>query len=199
MEAPNLNRSWLRVALWVVGALVALVLVCWGALAVFFPPARVRAMVNAQLATVLAREVRFADALLGLWPPVRLTVRQPALAEPGGFARGAAFQARSLHLDLDVLALLSRKVTVRRLVLDGPRIHLVLNPDGTTNFDGIMKPQPAGKPPGRAMDLAVRELRVRDGRVLVDDIPSSRRLAFGVESRVSLTAEGAGERFATAG
>ena len=103
----------LRITLWVIGALLALVLLCWGALAVFFPPARVRALVSAQLSTALARDVRFADASLGLLPPVRLTVRRPALAEPGGFASGSAFQARSLHLDLDVLALFSRRIVVR--------------------------------------------------------------------------------------
>ena len=59
---------------------------------------------QAQLAGALAREVRFDDAALGLWPPVRLTVVGPALAEPGGFdARRARSSARSLHLDLDVL------------------------------------------------------------------------------------------------
>jgi hypothetical protein len=189
-----------RALLWGVGALLLLVLLAWGALAVLFPPAKVRALVSAQLTSALSREVRFADASLSLWPPVRLTVSAPALAEPGGFGNGAAFQARSLHLDLDVWALLSRRVVVRRLVLDRPALHLVLNPDGTTNLDGLVKPQPApqGKG-GAAMDLAVRELRIQEGRVLVDDRKSSRRTAFGIESRISLAAEAGGERVATAG
>jgi hypothetical protein len=189
-----------RVVMVVGGAILLVVALCWGALAIFFPPARVRALVSAQLTSALSREVRFADASLSLWPPVRLTVSQPGLAEPGGFGNGAAFQARSLHLDLDVWALLSRRVVVRRLVLDRPALHLVLNGDGTTNFDGLMKPQPASKAKGgAAMDLAVRELRIREGRALVDDLKSSRRTAFGIESRISLAAEAGGERVATAG
>ena len=194
------NRWPLRVALWIVAALAVLVLVTWGALAVLFPPAKVRAMVSARISDVLARQVRFADASLGLWPPVRLTVRRPALAEPGGFANGAAVQARSIHLDLDLLALLSRRVVVRRLVIDRPALHLVLRPDGTSNFDGIMKP-PAERKPADAseMSLEIRELRVQDGRALVDDLKSNRRTAFDVESRISLEAEAGGERFATAG
>jgi AsmA protein len=194
------SRSWLRVALWVVAALVALVLVTWGALAVFFPPARVRELVSARASSVLAREVRFADASLGLWPPVRLTVRRPALAEPGGFANGAALQARSVHLDLDVLALFRRRVIVRRLVIDRPALHLVMRPDGTTNFDGIMKPPAQRKPAGAdEMSLEIRDLRVQDGRALVDDIKANRRTALDVESRISLEAEAGGARFATAG
>lgn len=186
--------------LWVVGALVVLVLATWGALALLFPPARVRALVSHQLSTVMAREVRFADASVGLWPPVRLTVRRPALAEPGGFAEGAALQAQSLHLDLDVMALLSRRLVVRRLVLDRPQVHLVLKADGTSNFDGLMKP-PAGREarPGDAMAMRIEELRIQRGRVLVDDHKPTRRTTFDLESRISLVAEAGGERFATAG
>ena len=191
----------LRIALWVIGALLALVLVCWGALAVFFPPARVRALVSAQLSTALARDVRFADASLGLMPPVRLTVRRPALAEPGGFASGSAFQARSIHLDLDVLALFSRRIVVRRLVIDEPALHLVLRADGTSNFDGIMKPPAEKKPAGAqdAMALQIRELRIEGGRVLVDDLKAARRVALEVESRISLEAGAGGATLATSG
>lgn len=152
--------------------LVALVLLAgaaWGALALLFPPAKVRALVTAQLSSALTRDVRFTDASIGLWPPVRLSVRQPALAEPGGFARGTAFQARSLDLDLEILPLLSRRIVVRRLALDRPAVHLVLLPDGTTNFDGMMKPAPSGAP-AKPMDLRVRELRVVAARLLVDDL-----------------------------
>ncbi len=202
VDAHPRTRTPLRVALWIVATLVALALATWGALALLFPPAKVRALVSTRLSAMLAREVRFADASLVLWPPVRLTVRRPALAEPGGFGNGAALQARSLHLDLDVMALLSRRVVVRRLVIDRPAIHLVVRPDGTTNFDGLMKP-PAERTPsvagGSAMSLAIRELRMQDGRALVDDLKATRRTAFDVESRMSLEAEAGGVRFATAG
>ncbi len=183
---------------WALVTLVVLAGAAWAALAVLFPPAKVRALVVAQLSSALAREVRLADASLGLWPPVRLSVRQPALAEPGGFARGTALQARALHLDLDLLPLLSRRIVVRRLVLDQPALHLVLLPDGTTNFDGMMKPaaDPAAAQP---MSLAIRELRVVAGRALVDDLKAARRATFGIASRIALSAEAGGTRFATSG
>jgi hypothetical protein len=187
---------------WALVVLVVLAGAAWAALAVLFPPAKVRALVAAQLSSALAREVRFTDASLGLWPPVRLSVGQPALAEPGGFARGTAFRARALHLDLDILPLLTRRIVVRRLVLDRPVLHLVLLPDGTTNFDGMMKPPAgaaAGAAPAQPMSLAIRELRLVGGQVLVDDLKASRRTTFGIASRVALSAEAGGGRFATSG
>ena len=176
MEDQPRTRTPLRIALWIVATLVAVVLIAWGALAVVFPPARVRELVSARLADVLARDVKFADASIGIWPPVRLSVQRPALAEPGGFPNGSALKARSLHLDLDVFALFSRKVVVRRLVIDRPELHLVLRRDGTTNFDGIMKPPPDRKPADAdAMSLEIRELRIQNGRALIDEIATTRR------------------------
>src|SRR5213592_4151520 len=90
----------------------ALAGLAWVALVVLLPPARMRALVQQQLARSLAREVRFSDVGLSLLPPVRITVQSLAVSEPGGFARGIMFQTRAIHLDLDVLALLSRRVSV---------------------------------------------------------------------------------------
>ncbi len=199
MSSPSTGPKRPRRALWLIAIPLLLAGAAWAALALLFPPAKVRALVSAQLTTALAREVRFADAAIGLWPPVRLSVRQPAVAEPGGFARGVAFQAQALHLDLDILPLLSRRIVVRRLVLDHASVHLVLRPDGTTNFDGMMKPSAPASSTSGAMSLDIRELRLFATRVLVDDLKAARRTTFTVESRVALKAEGGGERFATSG
>jgi AsmA protein len=198
MARPSSASGPLRKAAIVLGAVVVLVAIAWGTLTLLFPPARVRALVGQQLSQALTREVRFVGASVGLFPPVRLTVTQPALAEPGGFARGAAFQARSLHLDLDVFALVGGKVVVRRMVVDGPSLHLVMRPDGTTNLDGIARPakdERVAKP----MDLAVRELRVVGGRLLVDDLKAERRTALAIDSRLTLASERAGTRTSTSG
>ncbi|MFI5372324.1 MAG: AsmA family protein, partial [Candidatus Eisenbacteria bacterium] len=188
-----------RVVLWVLGVLLALVLAAWGLAAALFPPARVRALIQAQIAGVMAREVRYDDAHLSLWPPVRLTVTGPAIAEPGGFANGAAFRARSIHLDLDVLGLLVRRLVVRRLVLDQPQLHLLLGSNGTSNLDGLTRPPAPGGAPARPFDLAVSELRIQGGHALVDDQTSRRRVALALDTRLALGAANGGARITIAG
>jgi len=192
---PRRWRPWLFVAL----GLLALIAVAAIAMAVLFPPARVRPLVQAQLAAVLAREVRYEDARIGLWPPVRLTVVGPALAEPGGFARGRALTAKSLHFDLDPWALLSRRVVVRRLVLDRPEVHLLLRPDGSTNLDGVVREQPPARRAGRPMDFEVRALAIDGGRLLIDDLKARRRIALALDTRVALSSRGGGTRYDTSG
>ncbi|TMQ72778.1 MAG: AsmA family protein, partial [Candidatus Eisenbacteria bacterium] len=190
------GRGWI----WLVVAALAVVGAGWAAVAVLLPPARVRSMVQAQLAGALSRDVRFADATVGIFPPVRLTVKSPELAEPGGFAAGAAFRADAILLDLDVLALLGRRVVVRRLQVERPALHLVLRPDGSTNLDDIGRaggaPGPAG---GQPMDLELKALGIHDGRLLIDDQKAQKRTTFAVDSRLSLSSQRGGQRVTTAG
>jgi len=186
---------------WLASAPLVLLLMAWGALAILLPPGRATNLVREQLSRSLAREVRFEKVTLSLFPPVRLGVRRFELAEPGGFERGAAFSAGSLDLDLDAFALLGRKLRVRRLTLAGPSLHLLLRADGTTNLDGLGAPpgaKPAGGPPP-ALDLDIREFRVRDGGLLVDDLRAGRRVLLRLETRMDLTAEQGGARIATGG
>ena len=184
---------------WLVAAPLLLLALAWVALLVLLPPARATQLVREQLTRSLAREVRFEQVALSLWPPVRLSVKRIELAEPGGFDRGSAFSAASLDLDLDVLALLSRHVKIRRLAFDGPALHLLLRADGTTNFDGIGASPTGNAQAAPPLDLDVREFSVRGGHVLVDDLANARRITFALGTRMSLSAEQAGTRFATDG
>ncbi len=188
-----------RLLLVAAAVVVAVVLLAWAALAILFPPAKVRALVEQQASNALARPVRFESASLGLFPPVRLSIRGLALAEPGGFGNGAAFQAQTFALDLDAFALLGRKVVVKRLVLDRPALHLVLKTDGTTNLDGLAKEQPAPRPGEKPMDLRVDALEIRDGQVLVDRLLAKQRVAFGIGAKLAFSSEQGGARLATDG
>ena len=200
----NASRRGLPFWVWLVGAPIALIATLSLALTLLFPPPKLKIMVADQLHHALAREVRFADASLGLWPTLRLTVRKPELAEPGGFARGAAFSAAAVDLELDVFALLSRKVRVHRLAIERPTLHLLLRADGGTNLDNLGAPAQPTQPtqpgaPSPAMDLDVRAFAIRGGRVLVDDERAGRRVAFGLATTMSLSAEQGGKRVATEG
>jgi hypothetical protein len=183
-----------------------LVAAAWATVALLFPPARVRALVQAQLSRTLAREVSFDAASVSIWPPVRLRVRGLELAEPGGLGAGAAFEARAIDLDLDVPALLARRLVVRRLVLDRPRLHLAIAADGHTNFEGLThapSPGAAGTPgaaaAGAPFDLAVGDLEIDGAQVLVDNAAAARRIAFGLDSRLGFSLERGGARVATDG
>lgn len=199
MNAPAKRFGAARGLLLLVAIPILVIAVAWIVLRVAFPPAKVRAIVSAQLSTALARPVKFEGASIELFPPVRLRVTNLELAEPEGFERGAAMRAQSLDLDLDPFALLGRRIEVRRLALESPAIHLVLHPDGTTNFEGLTKPDKPGAKARAPMDLEVRGLTVHGGQLLVDDLKAARRIKLGLETQLSFSSVSAGTRLTTDG
>ncbi len=184
----------------VASALVVLVVIAWAVVSAAFPPAKVRELIVARLSATLDRDVRIEGASFTLWPPVRFVMKRPALAEPGGFVRGEALRAEALDLDVDPFALLARRLVIRRLALDRPSVHLVLNPDGTTNFDRMTKPSSSAKKKASssAMDLAVSQLSLRGARFVIDDLRTRRRTTFQADSRIALKMAG-GTRIETDG
>lgn len=185
----------------VLGLVVLAALAAWAAVAMLLPAARVRGLVERQLAATMAREVRFDAVSVGVLPPVRLEVRGLAIAEPGGFERGVALEVPRLGLDLDPFALLRRELRVRRLVFEQPALHLVIRADGTTNFDRMMKPAPPGADTaaGRPLDLDLAAIEIDDARVLLDRVAEESRIAFRLGSRLSFSSRDGGARLATAG
>ena len=186
---------------WLIAAALVLAASAWVALAMLFPPATLRALIDDQLHHALRREVRYADVSLRLWPPVRMALTRPELAEPGGFVHGSAFRADAVDLDLDVFALFSHRIKVQQLLIEQPALHVLQRADGTTNLDDIMAPQPplAAKAAPPALDLDIRRVRITGGRVLLDDARTNRRTAFALTTDLSLATQHAGTRFQTAG
>ena len=199
LHAPRPRRS-LRLAWMALATALALIAAAALALALVFPPARVRALVQAQITRTLRREARFERAAFWLWPPVRLTVEDAALAEPGGFAAGTAFRARAIHVDLDLLGLLQRRLVARSLEVVEPFAHVVLGADGTSNFDQLAAaPRPGGAAASPPFDLLVQELRLRGGRLQLDDLRAQRRIVLGLDARLGFWSEGGGARIGTSG
>jgi hypothetical protein len=194
------DASRLKPLLIAAGALLALVLIAWGALQVLLPPARVLALAREQLATASGREVRLAGASVSLWPPVRAKLEGLALGEPGGLASGAELSADGIDIDVDAFALLFRRVVIRHLTLRKPQVHLLLRADGTTNWSAPagVAPAPTAAAPAAAFDLAIDELSIRSAIVVVDDARSNQRTVFDLDSRVKLAIAGA-SRIGTSG
>src|SRR5262249_30093039 len=155
MNAPRKRVRWL---LWVLAGVVVAAGAGWAALHFGLPPERVRAIVQARLQSTLQRDVQLGQVSLHIWPPVRARIEDVAVAQPGGFARGAMLRVGTFDLDLDAFALILGRVAVRRLTLREPTLQVVIQPDGHTNLENLMRPPPTPAR-GPTFDLFVRQLR----------------------------------------
>jgi translocation and assembly module TamB len=78
-------------------------------------------------------------------------------------------RAGRVSLRLKIISLLSRQVALRDLVIDHLALHLIVNPDGSTNQP---RPGPSASREGlsteRFVDLAVAHMQVNDGALLLN-------------------------------
>lgn len=76
------------------------------------------------------------------------------------------FTCANLDIGLKVVSFLRRNVDVESIVIDEPRVHLIVAPDGTTNIPGKGGDTQF---PDRLIDLAIGHFEARNGMIVVND------------------------------
>jgi AsmA protein len=166
-------KGWVRWVLLIVGALVAAALLGAGVLAYLVSRLDVRAEVERVVENGTGRDLTIAgDVGVSFWPVLGLRATETTLANVQGGRAPAFVAADEIDIGVEIRPLFDRKVVVRRLVLQRPRIALEVNSQGQPNW--VLTPRrPEGAPPTTTpsrprVDLArasLREIRISDGEV----------------------------------
>jgi AsmA protein len=111
---------------------------------------------------------------LSVFPWLGLEVGRMRLGNPAGFGADPFVEIGSAAVGAKLLPLLSRRLEVSTLRLDGLRVHLVQLADGSTNWEGLggdAEPAPQRRPDdSRGFQLErVDGLRLTDAVVRFDD------------------------------
>ena len=89
------------------------------------------------------------------------------------------FHADSIDLQVQIVSLWEKKITLRELQIKRPAVHIAFNKDGTSNLPVLPPAKPGAKPFRlRIFDLAIGHLELDDGTILYND------------ARIPLVAEG---------
>ena len=158
------------------------------ALAIALPRIAKRAEVRDAIARAAldatGRELRFGELDAGVLPP-RLIVESPELVARKG---DAPLRADRVALRLALLPLFVGKVGVDTLTLDGADLTFARTPDGFELPVEIAAAEEAAPQTESAVELAVREIRVTNSRVALEDriaVPTTTWALEGVDARAS--------------
>ena len=164
----------LKYLLYALGALIVLVVVLIAIVAATFDPNAYKPQIVQQVKDRTGRTLTIeGDIGLKLFPKIGAQVRGVNLSERSGPAEFAAVKEAQVYLA--VLPLLSRRVVVDEVRVDGLHANLIRFKDGSTNFDDLTaggeapapKSEPA--PPAAPIQLNVTGVRITDSRLTWKD------------------------------
>ncbi len=94
------------------------------------------------------RELKLeGDLKLSIFPWLAIETGRAELGNAAGFGATPFLTLERADVGVRLFPLLSGKMQVRRLELDGLQVNLVKNAEGTTNWDDLTKPAPSTAPP----------------------------------------------------
>ncbi len=165
----------------VVAVLVGLLVVAAGVLYALFDEAAIKRQLVEQVAAKTGRQLTIGGELgLSVWPDVAVRVGQVGLSEADG--RSEFLKLASARIAVAVMPLLSKRLEVRRIEIDGLTVNLVKHKDGSLNIDDLAgeKPAPGATPeaaagkPGEPLEIDVAGLELRNVRISWHDEASGK-------------------------
>jgi uncharacterized protein involved in outer membrane biogenesis len=161
---------WRKAGLWAAGGVVALAVACVVALKVMVDPERLKEMARAKVKAVTGRELLVEDITLRFLPVPSVRATKVALANPPWAREKNLLQVDAVHANLEVLALLTGKLRVKTLELDGVHAALEESDSGAVSWSFERDaPGPAVPETAETAETAmlhIAEVRIRKASIL---------------------------------
>ncbi|MGE0530801.1 MAG: AsmA family protein [Hyphomonadaceae bacterium] len=165
--------SWKRIAMIVVGSLVALLIMGAGLLTYLVLRLDVRGEIERNVEAATGRDLTINGAVgVSYWPVLGLKAQDVTLANVEGGRAPAFIAADEIDIGVELRPLLDRQVNVRRLVFQRPRVALEVDAEGQPNW--LLRPTPSTAPPPttpppegpvEVQRTSLRSVRINDGEV----------------------------------
>src|SRR5690606_36771397 len=172
----------------VIGALVVLVIAVAVGVALFFDPNDYKDQITAAVANATGRELTLeGDLELSVFPSLSISLGPARLSNAEGFGDQPFAEIERAALDLDLLPLLSRRISIGEATLDGLVLKLARDAQGRNNWQDLgggadaAADEPAAPESGGAgaVDLGIDEIRISNSEVTWNDAATGSRWTLG--------------------
>ncbi|HYC37922.1 MAG TPA: AsmA family protein [Usitatibacter sp.] len=160
--------TWRRASLWGT-ALLAMLLACLAASLYFLVDAeRVRKAAAEHARSAWERELLMGDVRFSLFPVPSLRASKVSFANPAWAHEPHLLQAEFVRADLEILPLLTGKVRIKRLALDGVRAGLEVAEDGAVSWEMRPAREGAARDPATQGEqaLQIAAIEIRNARIV---------------------------------
>jgi AsmA protein len=167
------KKPWVKIVLAIVAVLIIAILL----IPLFVNANTFRPTLEAQLSNALGRPVTLGNLSLSLFSG-SLVASNISIADDPAFSSEPFFQAKSLHIGVEVSPLIfQRQVIVRSFAADSPSIHLIHAANGTWNFSSLGRTAASHtqnqQQESAFPNLTVGEIKIENGSASVASQPPS--------------------------
>ena len=183
----------LRILKWVslgLGALVALAVLTVLVIVWLVDPNSFKSNIEAAVRDATGRELTLVgDIDLGFFPWLAFRTGEGRFGNAPGFGPEPMASWESAQLGARLLPLLRGRLVADRVILKGADVRLVRRADGTTNWQDLLRQDPAdpNATPAGTTDLRIDGITIENSRVSFTDEAAPRRIAV---SALNLTTDG---------
>jgi len=166
-------------------ALVTLAVVGYVAVRVAFPPEKVGEIVRTQGSAILGREVGVGSVSVGVFPRLKVAVRDVSLANDSGFSEEPALRLKSLDLTISWWSLLTFSPRIIQIRLVEPDILFEVDSTGRNNLASLGGPKDSTEVdtatglPELPASVALESFAMVDGRVRYRDLGAGTEVTLG--------------------
>lgn len=168
-----------KIAAYVIGGLIALVVVALVLILVFVDPNDYRDDIERIVQNETGRKLTLNGELeLSIFPWLALETGSASLADAVGFGDEPFVSIQGARVSVRVLPLLRGKVEVGTITLDSPRIRLITDANGRDNWADLGESTPeetAAETSGPTEVPTVEGLTIKDGSVTIENRQESSR------------------------
>src|SRR5882724_7461039 len=159
-----------------VGAVIAVIAVALLAVRLFVDPNDYKPRIAAAVKNATGRELKLEGAIkLSVFPWIALELGPASLGNPPGFSDEPFVSFTHASVRVKLLPLLSKRLEVGRVELDGLDLKLLKNTQGTGNWEGFGRseaPAPAAAPAntGSAALQGIEGIKIMNARVTYENL-----------------------------
>ncbi|MDG2087930.1 MAG: AsmA family protein [Arenicellaceae bacterium] len=166
---------------WLVSTLFVLILLAIAVLPRVFDPNDYRDELVDLVKEQTGRELSLdADLSLSVFPWLGVSTGAVSLSQPAGFDAPDMLSVTAVDLRVKLMSLLQSKVEVSTIILNEPRVHMMVMASGLTSLDGLAgegasEQESSDDAAGAAVALAVAGVELTDGSLIFDDQQAGQR------------------------
>ncbi|MBF0432082.1 MAG: AsmA family protein [Fibrobacteria bacterium] len=122
-------------------AFIVLIILSWLGLyltvKIAFPPEKIKSLVHEHGSKALGREVFVGGASIGVFPTIKLALKDITIANAEGFSEDPLFNLKEVVLALDFMSLVQFSPVIKEIRIVEADILYEVNKKGETNLDGL--------------------------------------------------------------